>query len=241
MQGNIKGAEGYPSMRLASLLSGGKDSVYAAHLTQRDHQLTHMVSMKPENPDSYMFHTVNIDATKLQAEAWGIPYVETPTKGIKEKELDDLKKTLSTLHIDGVVTGAIASKYQADRVNKLCHELGLTHLSPLWGKEREQLLHDMLGSGMKIIFSAVAAHGLDQTWLGEPITPERVAKLKSLNQMYGVDMCGEGGEYESLVLDAPWFTRRIEITEADKTWDGVSGRYNIKTATLVDRKKHNKI
>jgi uncharacterized protein (TIGR00290 family) len=99
----------------------------------------------------------------------------------------------------------------------------------------------MLGSGMTIIFSAVAAHGLDQTWLGEPITPERVAKLKSLNQRYGVDMCGEGGEYESLVLDAPWFTRRIEITEAKKTWDGVSGRYNIKTATLVDRKKHNKI
>ena len=228
-------------MRLASLLSGGKDSVYAAHLTQRDHQLLYMVSMKPENPDSYMFHTVNIDATRLQAEAWEIPYVETKTQGIKEKELEDLKETLSMLQIDGVVTGAIASKYQADRVNRLCIELGLTHLSPLWGKEREQLLHDMLGSGMKIIFSAVAAHGLDQTWLGEPITPERVAKLKSLNQMYGVDMCGEGGEYESLVLDAPWFTRRIEITEADKTWDGVSGRYNIKTATLVDRKKHNKI
>jgi ABC transporter with metal-binding/Fe-S-binding domain ATP-binding protein len=219
-------------MRLASLLSGGKDSVYAAHLTQRNHHLTHMVSMKPENPDSYMFHTVNIDATRLQAEAWGIPYVQATTKGIKEKELNDLRKTLLKLNIDGIVTGAIASKYQTDRVNKLCHELGLTHLSPLWGKEREQLLYDMLGSGMKIIFSSVAAHGLDQTWLGEPITPERVAKLKNLNQMYGVDMCGEGGEYESLVLDAPWFTRCIEITEAEKTWDGVSGRYNIKTAHL---------
>ena len=222
-------------MRLASLLSGGKDSVYATHLTQRDHQLSYMVSMKPENSDSYMFHTVNIDATKLQAEAWGIPYVEAMTQGLKEKELDDLKETLSSLYIDGIVTGAIASKYQADRVNRLCDELGLTHLSPLWGKEREQLLQDMLGSGMNIIFSAVAAHGLDQTWLGEPITPKRVARLKKLSDRYGVDMCGEGGEYESLVLDAPWFTRRIQITEAEKTWDGVSGRYNIINATLVDR------
>jgi len=222
-------------MRLASLLSGGKDSVYATHLTQRDHQLSYMVSMKPENSDSYMFHTVNIDATKLQAEAWGIPYVEAMTQGLKEKELDDLKETLSSLDIDGIVTGAIASKYQADRVNRLCDELGLTHLSPLWGKEREQLLQDMLGSGMNIIFSAVAAHGLDQTWLGEPITPKRVARLKKLSDRYGVDMCGEGGEYESLVLDAPWFTRRIQITEAEKTWDGVSGRYNIINATLVDR------
>ena len=222
-------------MRLASLLSGGKDSVYAAHLTQRNHQLSYMVSMKPENPDSYMFHTVNIDITRLQAEAWGTPYVEAPTKGEKEKELDDLKKTLSTLDIDGVITGAIASKYQADRVNRLCDELGLTHLSPLWGKEREQLLHDMLGSEMKIIFSAVAAHGLDQSWLGQPLTPERVAKLKNLSDRFGVDMCGEGGEYESLVLDTPWFTKRIQISEAEETWDGVSGRYNIKTAQLVDK------
>ena len=222
-------------MRLASLLSGGKDSVYAAHLMQREHQLSYMVSMKPGNPDSYMFHTVNIDITKLQAEAWRIPYVEAKTKGVKEKELDDLKETLSALDIDGVITGAIASKYQADRINRLCDELGLTHFSPLWARDREQLLHEMLGIGMKIIFSSVAAHGLDQSWLGEPITPERVVKLKTLRDRFGVDMCGEGGEYESLVLDAPWFNRRIQIMETEKTWDGVSGRYNIKTAQLVDR------
>jgi asparagine synthase (glutamine-hydrolysing) len=222
-------------MRLASLLSGGKDSVYAAHLMQREHHLSYMVSMKPENPDSYMFHTVNIGVTRLQAEAWGIPYVEAKTEGEKENELGDLKETLSTLDIDGVITGAITSKYQADRVNRLCHELGLTHLSPLWARDREQLLHEMLCSGMQIIFSAVAAHGLDQSWLGEPLTPERITKLRNLNDRFGVDMCGEGGEYESLVVDAPWFTRRIEIHETERTWDGVSGRYNIKKAQLMDR------
>lgn len=222
-------------MRLASLLSGGKDSVYAAYLMQQEHQLSYMVSMKTQNPDSYMFHTVNIDITRLQAKAWGIPYVGAKTEGVKEEELDDLKETLASLDIDGVITGAIASRYQADRVNKLCDKLGLTHLSPLWAKDREQLLHEMLGSGMKIIFSAVAALGLDQTWLGEPLTQERIAKLRDLSDRFGVDMCGEGGEYESLVVDAPWFTRRIEITEAERTWDGVSGRYNIKKAQLVHR------
>ena len=222
-------------MRLASLLSGGKDSVYAAHLMQRDHQLAYMVSMKPENPDSYMFHTVNIDITRLQAEAWGVPYVEAKTRGVKEEELDDLKETLSSLDIDGVITGAIASKYQANRINRLCDELGLTHHSPLWARDREELLHEMLDGGMKIIFSAVAAHGLDQSWLGEPLTPERITGLKKLNDRFGVDMCGEGGEYESLVVDAPWFAKRIEITESEMTWDGVSGRYNIKKAKLVDK------
>ena len=197
--------------------------------------MEYLVSLRSENPDSYMFHTVNIDLTGLQAEAWGIQYLVAETKGIKEEELQDLKKALKNLDIDGVITGAIASKYQADRIDNLCDELDLYHFHPLWERDREKLLYEMQQSGMKIIFSAVAAHGLDQSWLGEKITSERIQKLKELNQKFGVDMCGEGGEYESLVTDAPWFKQQIKIIKAEKTWDGVSGRYNIREACLTSK------
>jgi ABC transporter with metal-binding/Fe-S-binding domain ATP-binding protein len=223
-------------MRLAGLLSGGKDSVYATHLAQREHTLAYLVSLRSENPDSYMFHTVNIELTRLQAEAWCIPLIEAKTMGVKEEELYDLKMVLEKLDIDGVITGAIASKYQAERIDKICNQLNIYHFHPLWGREREKLLFEMQKSGMKIIFSAVAAFGLDQSWLGKPLTKERIKKLKVLNQRYGVDMCGEGGEYESLVLDAPWFTNSIKIIKADKTWDGNSGRYNIIDARLEPKK-----
>ena len=223
-------------MRLAGLLSGGKDSVYAAHLAQETgHTLTHLVSLRSKNPDSYMFHTVNIDITKLQAKAWSIPYIEAETQGIKEEELQDLKKTLATLDIDGVITGAIASKYQAQRIDRLCNELNLYHHHPIWGADRETLLQKMLDTGMKIIFSAVAAHGLDQDWLGKPLTMQRISQLKTLHQKYSVDMAGEGGEYESLVIDAPWFNQSIHIINSEKTWDGVSGRYHIREATLYPK------
>lgn len=221
-------------MRLAGLLSGGKDSVYAAHLTQQEgHELTHLVSLRSKNPDSYMFHTVNIYLARLQAEAWGIEYREAVTEGEKEKELTDLNNALSNLDIDGVITGAIASNYQRERIDKICKELELTHHSPIWGRDREELLNEMLESGMTIIFSAVAAHGLDKTWLGQTIDQERANKLKQLSDKYGVDMCGEGGEYESLVLDTPWWSKKIEIIDAEMTWDGVSGRYNIREARLI--------
>ncbi|MFH1179858.1 MAG: diphthine--ammonia ligase [Candidatus Bathyarchaeota archaeon] len=223
-------------MRLASLFSGGKDSVYAARRAQeKGETLAYLVSIHSLNPDSYMFHTVNIDITRLQAQAWGIPYIKSETKGIKEKELDDLRETLAKLDIDGVITGAIASKYQGDRIDKLCSMLGLYHIHPLWGMERETLLNEMLDADMKIIFSAVAAHGLDQSWLGEQLTHETVDRLRELNRKYGVDMCGEGGEYESLVVDAPWFKKQIKINETENTWDGVSGRYNIIDACLVPK------
>ena len=128
-------------MRLAGLLSGGKDSVYASRLAQLNHHtLAYLVSLRSLNPDSYMFHTVNINLTELQAEAWNIPYVESETQGVKEEELQDLKKTLESLDVDGVITGAIASRYQGERIDKLCSELCLHHYHPLWGMDREKFV-----------------------------------------------------------------------------------------------------
>jgi ABC transporter with metal-binding/Fe-S-binding domain ATP-binding protein len=220
-------------MRLAGLFSGGKDSCYAARLAEEaGHTLDYLVSMRSENPDSYMFHTVNIGLTELQAYAWGKEHVEAKTRGVKEKELDDLKRCLETLDVEGVVTGAVASSYQRQRIDGICSELGMEHVSPLWGRERVGLLNEMLGSGMVIVFSAVAARGLDRGWLGAKLDRHAVGRLVGLRDRFGVDPCGEGGEYESLVLDAPWFRYRIEVKDAERSWDGVSGRYRVLVADL---------
>ena len=220
-------------MRLAALFSGGKDSCYAARLTEEEgHDLDYLVSTRSENPDSYMFHTINIGLTELQAYSWGKEHVEAKTKGVKEKELDDLKRCLKGLDVEGVVTGAIASSYQKERVDRICGELGLEHLSPLWGRERKGLLNEMLRSGMTIVFSAVAAHGLDQKWLGRKLDRQSMNRLVELGERFGVDPCGEGGEYESLVLDAPWFRYIIDVKKAERSWDGVSGRYHVLEAEL---------
>ena len=221
-------------MRLAGLFSGGKDSTLAARLAEEDgHQVPYLVTMRPENPDSYMFHTVNVDAAGLQAEAWGKQWVQAWTAGEKERELDDLKAVLAGLDVDGVVSGAIASSYQKDRVDRVCRELGLTHVSPLWGRDRVELLMQILVEGMRVIVTAVAAYGLDESWLGRELNLEAIFQLLRLRKDYGVDPCGEGGEYESLVVDAPWFSHKIEISKAEKTWDGVSGRYHVLEARLA--------
>ena len=224
-------------MRLAALFSGGKDSTYAARLMELEgYDVQYLVSMRSKNPDSYMFHTINIGLTELQAYAWGKEHVEAETRGVKEQELDDLKRCLKGLDIEGVVTGAIASSYQRERVDRICDELGLEHVSPLWGRERVGLLNEMLSRGMVIVFSAVAAHGLDQKWLGAKLDRQAVNRLVQLMDRYGVDPCGEGGEYESLVLDAPWFRYRIEVKKAERSWDGVSGRYRVVEADLRPKK-----
>ena len=223
-------------MNLAALFSGGKDSTLAAKIIEeKEYNIKYLVTIRSTNPDSYMFHTVNIEVTELQAKSWGKRHVITDTTGEKEKELNDLRNVLSTLTVDGVVTGAIASNYQKSRVDRLCSELGLRHYSPLWGRERVTILNEIIDRDMEVVFTAVAAQGLTREWLGRRLDRDSVNELRKLNQLFGLDPCGEGGEYETIVLDAPWFRKALVYEEAEKKWDGLSGRLLIRDAHLTKK------
>jgi len=219
-------------MRIASLFSGGKDSTYASFLASREGELAYLVTVKPRREDSWMFHTVNLHLVPLLAEAQGLELVTVESSGEKETELEDLKRAVGGLDIDGIVTGAIASSYQKERVDAICDELGLVHVSPLWGRSSPELLDEVIEVGMEVVVTAVAAMGLDERWLGKVLDRDAAGELEELSLRYGFDVCGEGGEMETLVVDAPWFGKRLEIVEARKEWDGVRGSYVVEKARL---------
>jgi len=220
-------------VRLAALFTGGKDSTYAAHLAEDLGELRYLVTMIPQREDSWMFHTVNIGLASLIAEAYGVEHVAASTSGVREEELQDLKRVLEDLDIDAVVSGVIASNYQRRRIDKLCRQLGLKHITPLWGRNSAELLKEMLERGLRIIVTGVAALGLDERWLGRILDEEALRELLELNRRYGINVCGDGGEMETLILDAPWFRYRVKILEAERLWDGVRGVYHIRRAELI--------
>lgn len=223
-------------MRLASLFTGGKDSTYSTHLVaEGGDEVAHLVTMIPRRTDSWMFHTANIHVAGMVAEALGIDHVVGVTEGEKELELEDLKRTLAALDVDGVVSGAIASTYQRSRFDRICGDLGLEHIVPLWGRSGRALLGEMLSGGLVIVVTSVAARGLDSLWLGRVLDDAAVEELAELHRRFGVDVCGDGGEMETLVLDAPWFRHRLEIARASSVWNGVSGRYRVEEARLLPK------
>jgi diphthine-ammonia ligase len=220
-------------MRVAALFSGGKDSVFAVYITQQyGWDVSHLVSLLPEKPDSWMFHSINIQFTDLLAKALGIPLVKRTTNGEKETELSDLKHLLQCLEIDGVISGAIASEYQRTRIEKICDELGIKSFTPLWHKNQELLLRDQVKAGFHIIVVGVFAEGFDETWLGKTIDEETIDALVYLNKKNGINIAGEGGEFETLVLSGPLFSQRLVIDESLKEWSRDSGVFQVKKAHL---------
>jgi len=223
-------------MRVSVLVTGGKDSVLALYRVLKEgYQVEYLVTMLPQSEDSWMFHFLNIHLVDLFAEAVGIPLVKAETAGIKEMELKDLKNLLATLDIEGVVSGAILSQYQKKRIDKICQELNLKSIAPLWHEDPKQLLKEIIYLNFHVIIVGAYAYGFDQSWLGRKIDLTMLDDLNELNKQYQISLVGEGGEYETLVLDAPFFRRRIQLLRIEKVWEDHSGYLLVKEAKLVEK------
>jgi ABC transporter with metal-binding/Fe-S-binding domain ATP-binding protein len=226
-------------VKLGVLYSGGKDSTLALMKAKEEHDIVCLITLVSENPESYMFHTPNIDITLLQSQALGLPLVRVTTKGEKEKELDDLKKAIAEAQerygIEGIVTGAVRSTYQASRVQKICHELDLWCFNPLWLKDQVELLNNVLSAGIIAIISGVFAEPLDESHLGKTIDKTMVARLAKAGATHHINPAGEGGEIETTVLDAPLFKKRITITKSNVKHARHSGVFIIEDAQLEAR------
>lgn len=223
-------------MRVAVLATGGKDSTLALyHVLKEGYTVSCLATMVPLREDSWMFHYPNIGLVDLFAEAVGIPVAKAETSGVKDEEVEDLKCLIENLHVDGIVSGGIASNYQKTKIDNICGQLNLQSITPLWHKDPLAMLKEMLDLKFNVIITGVYAHGLDDKWLGRKMDAETINDLVRLNRQYGVSLVGEGGEYETLVLDAAFFTKRIKIVNAKKVWKGQSGCFLVSEAQLESK------
>ena len=223
-------------MRVAVLATGGKDSALALYkVLNEDHEVKYLVSMIPLREDSWMFHYPNIRLVDLFAEAAEIQLVKAETLAVKEREVEDLKRLIEGIDVDAIVSGAIASTYQKSRIEKMCEQLRLKCIAPLWHKNPLDILKEILGLKFEVIITGVYAYGFSEEWLGRKIDEASIKALIELNKQYGVSLVGEGGEYETLVLDAPFFKKRIKIVEAEKIWKNQSGYFLITKAKLENK------
>ena len=226
-------------MKLGVLFSGGKDSTLALHKAAEKEEVACLITIFSKNKESYMFHTTNIELTALQAEALHLPLIRKVTVGEPEKELKELEnaiaQAIASFKIAGVVTGAVESVYQATRIQQVCNRLGVWCFNPLWKRNQQALLEEIMNEGFKAVISGIFAYPLDEKWLGKLIDEDMIARLTVLSREYGLSPSGEGGEIETTVLDAPLFKKKIEVLDGEVEAKSNSGVFRIKQARLAEK------
>jgi len=200
----------------AVLFSGGKDSIYSMYLAKKNgYEIKCLISIFSKNKESYMFHTPTISKVKQQAKIMNIPLLIQKTKGKKEDELVDLEKAIKKakkkFKVEIIITGAIASVYQASRIKKICDKFDLKCFNPLWKKDEIKYLNELIKNKFKIFIVGVFAYPLDSSWLGRIIDKKFIRDVKELNKKYKIHPAGEGGEFETFVVDCPLFKKKLKI------------------------------
>ncbi|MCL4139866.1 UNVERIFIED_CONTAM: hypothetical protein GTU68_031132 [Idotea baltica] len=220
-------------MRVVGLISGGKDSCYnliqciaAGHTIEALANLAPKDVVFPEDElDSFMYQSVGHMGVDLYADAMGLPLYRrviegtslntksidySPTEGDEVEDLYCLlKQVKEECDIEAVSVGAVFSDYQRVRVENVCQRLGLISLAYMWRRDQSELLQEMVDCGIEAVLIKVAAIGLSPSkHLGKTIK-EMQSYLENLKEKYKVNVCGEGGEYETFTLDCPLFRKRI--------------------------------
>ena len=206
----------YSHMKCAVLFSGGKDSCLALHKAKQEgYEICYLLTIIPDNFDSFMFHKPYLNLLEKQAEMLGLKdkLIIVKSKGEKEKELKDLKLLINKVKgkVKGIIVGGIASNYQGDRIKKICDELDLEFIAPLLNYKGEEVWKELFKKKFKVILTKIACDGLSEKWIGKIISKKEFEELKRLAEKYKFRIDFEGGEAESTVLFMPEFKKQIKI------------------------------
>ena len=210
-------------MRVAVLSSGGKDSAAAWWWAAcRGWEVVGLVTVSITGENSPMFQIPSTHLVEQQAALAGLPWVNVMTNGEPPEDIEALEKALSSLDIDGFVSGALRSDYQKSRLERMAERLGIKSWTPLWHQSGHDHVRHMIEHGFEIMITGVSAEGLDEEWLGHVLTTSSFERLRELAKRYRFHVEGEGGEYETLVVAGPHMEGRLSV-EGEVIWDGVRG------------------
>ena len=204
-------------MRIAVLSSGGKDSSAAWWWAMcRGWEIVAVVTVDIQDGDSHMFQVPSTNWVERQALLANVPWVNVPASGSVEEEIEALEQALSKLEIDGIVSGALRSDFQKQRLECMSQRLDIHSFSPLWHQTPIEHLKGMVEAGFQIMLTSVSCEGLDHTWLGHVLTESSLLELHALSKQHRFNVDGEGGEYETYVLGGPIWSRALRVEGSEE-------------------------
>jgi diphthine-ammonia ligase len=196
-------------MRAAALFSGGKDCLYATYLVEKqgvviDDLITLLTTLPRPSP-----HAENIEALKVLAHSMH-----------KNLTIIDFRKegafiqTLRNLEIDGLVAGDVFVEAHKQGLEDVCGKLGLKLYEPLYGRDTFELFHEIFECSFKAAVTGVNLNMMREEILGFTISKE--TSVTFLSRIGDKDPLGENGEFHTLVLECPLYSKQFKLQTAEK-------------------------
>lgn len=207
--------------------SGGKDSSLACYKAMLDgFEVSHLLNLLAEDGKRERAHGTRPFLLRLQSEALGIPIVQVNAswEGYEEKFKQAVEK-LKAEGVEGGVFGDIDLVEHREWVERVCSDLGIEPIIPLWGLDPEDILLAFIEEGFEAM---VVATRIKEEWLRREIDEAFIEELKK----FDFHLSGESGEYHTFVIDGPIFKRRIKVREAERVHVGENWFLDIKGGEL---------
>ena len=196
-------------VKAVGLFSGGKDSLYAVHLVEKEGvTVNHLLSLIPSLPWPSP-HAENIESLKVLAESMGkrLTIVDFQREGA-------FVEALKSLEVDALVAGDIHVEAHLAGLEDVCGKVGLELLEPIYGRDTSELFHEIFGLGFKALITGVNLKYLGEEWLGFVISKETGDSF--LSKIGSVDPLGENGEFHTLVLECPLYAKPFNVKSVER-------------------------
>lgn len=200
-------------MKFAVAYSCGKDSTLALHkMMEQGHEPVGLIVMINETMERSYFHGADENMLNQYSKALGIPLISCLTKG-EDYHINfemGLRKAKS-MGAEAVCFGDIDIIQNRQWEEERCSNTGLIPIFPLWQIGRKENVHEMIQLGYKCLIKSINMNLLPKTLLGKYLDEESV----SVMEMADIDICGENGEYHTLVVDGPIFKKALDFYVGD--------------------------
>jgi uncharacterized protein (TIGR00290 family) len=200
-------------MKALSSWSGGKDSCLALYKAiENGYDVRYLLNFISKEYQRCCFHGIEAGLIQLQSELIGIPLLQKQTTQDMKKYEDEFKEAVSGIKgISAMVFGDIYLDEHREWIERVCREIGIMPVLPLWGKPAEGLMEEFISLGFKAVVVSCQADKFDKDFVGRLVDKNLIEELKSRK----ICPAGENGEFHTFVIDGPIFKKRIQIFEGE--------------------------
>ena len=201
--------------------SGGKDCCLALYKALSEGiEVPYLVNFINETVDKSLSHGADAELISLQSKAMGLQILQRQVaRGSYEQVMKTIIQDVKQEGASAQIFGDIYLQEHKDWLDRVCSEAGITPIMPLWHQDTEQLMYDFISAGFEAIVISVKSDVMGQEWLGQRLDHGFVRRLREHTGKAPIDICGENGEYHTIVIDGPLFRSRLEVQTGDVVED----------------------